>query len=395
MRVPPVFALSAVLLCVACGGDRVRPQAGDAGPGDFIQVREFGWLTSLRQPQPAWHPSSRVLAARGREGLVLYHEGGRSPTVYSYNDKRQPYDPRWINAGELVFGPEPAVRRGADGRLLLPREGLRVTTYSRNGLSEPRDLSEAGYRPRPWGRRGIVASAADNIYIYNSRGRRELFEVGFDPEPDPWGPGLAWRDKPFGRPDYWTEVEGLGNLYIRWGANAVKRLPRAVEPAWCPWGGLVATVIDEPDPPGKIAAEPSAPATPASGSEAVRDAVAARQGGAVLPVDPPDATPPSTDWWTPGTTVVYVPGPDAEPVVIGEGLRNPAPHPTEPVIAAVDRDGAVVLVACGTGERRVNTIDPAGLRPVWSPDGTRLLYEQETDNPVVRYLAVSVFRIVD
>ena len=344
--VPGLFLLLSIVACTQAQ----RPSPGSAGPQDFIPVRNHGWLTGLQEPQADWHPDSRQIVSRARNGLALYREGQQNARVFTYEDGRQPWDPYWLNHREIVFGPRPEVSRDDQSRIVLPRDGLMITTQnSDRSLGEPRPLSDIGYRPRPWPGQGILASAGDAIHLFSPRGQRRLYEAGFDPQPDPLGPALAWRDTPATGADFWTGIEGHGSYLVRWGPGQVSQVSGGMEAAWAPWGGIFITVIP-----------------------AEADKAAWRQGP---------------------TSLVYLSGPDAVPQQIAEDVHSPHVHPSQPVVAVVSRDGRVLIIGMD-GSQGPRGVSDAGTRPRWSPDGTRLLYEEDTDNPLIRWLGVQVFRII-
>jgi hypothetical protein len=125
-------------------------------------------------------------------------------------------------------------------------------------------------------------------------------------------------------------------------------VPNAVEARWTPSGGVLCTVMRAEPVPGQ-------------------------------------------PWWSGGTDVFFVANAKAVPVLVAADARSGAPHPSEPVCAAVGKSGA--LIVCGYDGSFRHQLAPMGEAPSWSHDGRRLMAEEPVEGkPAVRYLHVYVFK---
>ena len=320
------------------GGGRYHQSNLDAGPNDFIRTRSYVWQTPVQPAQPDWHPIDARLIARGDGALLLFDEGDARPVRLRVGKQNELYDPQWVSADGLIYGPQPLLMRDEAGDLVIPSTGVWYVQLGQRSLEEPQILSEYGYSPRVWGDQ-IVIQDSDQLLLADDEDP-ELLDNGFAAVPDR-GERIAFQTRPLLSRDWWTAIEDTGNMVIRWNDDEVDLIPGGIQAAWCPWGGIVVTQID----------------------------------------DLPDL---SQNWWMAGTRLVYISGPGAEPVLIGIGLRDPAPHPHAAVIAAVTQDERLVLA--GVDGSRPRRTEWTGRRPQWHPRGDRLLAEQDgtIDKPGVK-----------
>ncbi|MCS6971332.1 MAG: hypothetical protein RMM29_03030 [Planctomycetota bacterium] len=319
------WAMIAALLLAACSGEprllEPRLQA----------VRTYGWPSTVVDPEPDWSPVDYRLLVRSQGGFALLSEGTRQEQRFAAQDGRESHHPRWLNRQQFVFGPGWWVRRDADGRVLTPSEGITLVTLEDGRPVQRRVLSERGWRPQPWQGLILVEEAQRLLEIDAAGGVREFGE-GFNPVPQPNGPGLFWRDTPAFDPDWWTGRDGVGQGWVRWRPGKVDALGDAVQAAWTHRGGLLITV---------------------------RRARAA----------------PGQPWWAGGTDVYWVAGPGAQPALARAHARDPAAHPTADLMAWTGEDNGVwigTLRPDGWRER----IAEDGYRPRWSHDGRRLCWLQ-------------------
>ena len=92
------------------------------------------------------------------------------------------------------------------------------------------------------------------------------------------------------------------------------------------------------------------------------------------------------------TDVYYLAGPKAAPVLVAADARSPAPHPTQPLIAAVGANGSLIVCGLEGQERRV--LAEQGDHPQWSHDGLRLVAEEPVPGKdQIRYLKVYIFKL--
>jgi hypothetical protein len=175
-----------------------------------------------------------------------------------------------------------------------------------------------------------VAQDGKLIVFIDAQGKVSEFGEGFDPEPQPDGPGLCWRDTPAFDTDFWTGRTDPGVMYVRWARGQTDKLGNATQVAWTRRGEVIATVVEATAPAG-------------------------------------------TPWWSGGTHLVRCAGPGAPVVELRAHARDPAPHPHTDLLAWTDRDGGVwvgTMRRDGWSER----IAESGSRPRWSADGLRLSY---------------------
>ena len=316
-------ALALLVVLAACSGQRepLEPQ--------LKAIRSYGWPASVVDPDPDWNPASHLLVARSMGGFSTFEEGGAGERRFAADDRRESHHPRWLNREQFVFGPGWNARRGADGAVSTPSEGITVVTM-RDGKPESRlPLSDRGYRPQP-SEGVLIAQEGNRILVIDARGRVSEFGEGFDPVPQPDGPGLAWRDRPAFDDDWWTGGNDRGCMLVRWSRGRVDTLGDAVQAAWTRHGGLLAT----------------------------------------MRLAPPAAGQP---WWSGGSEIIHLPGPGAPRTVVRRGARDPAPHPFAELLAWTGDDGGVwigTLRADGWSER----IAVNGSRPRWSHDGLRVCW---------------------
>lgn len=314
--------LAAALLLAGC-------QARPLLESQLKPIRTYGWPASVVDPAPEWNPASHVVLARSIGGFSLFEEGGRGERRFTSDTRSEAHLPRWLNADQFVFGPAYNARRSADGTVSTPSDGLTVVTLV-DGRPQRARLADRGYRPIPAGPGRVIAQEGNRILVIDSRGQVQEFGEGFDPEPQPDGPGLCWRDTPAFEPDWWTGRQPPGAMHVRWERGRVDDLGDAVQAAWSRRGGLLATVRR------------------------------ARAG---------EGQP----WWAGGTDIVRVAGPGARPETVRRDARDPQPHPKADLMAWTGDDGGVWIGTIrpdGWSER----VSEAGSRPRWSHDGLRLCW---------------------
>jgi hypothetical protein len=324
-----IVALAALAACAP------RPLPGSA---QASVIRSYRLPTTVVDPEPAWNPEGDRLVVRSANGFAVLEEGQR-PVYLVAEDRRTTGAPQWLTADRVVFGPGANAVRTPDGRIVPTSEGLTAVTVGPKGVVEKFTLAPAGYRPRV-GPDVVYAQVADQIQVVARGGGTEVFAPGFFAEPQRAGKGVAWQTLPVIEEDWWTGSKGHGALVIRWRPGSVDTLPGLVVPRWTAAGGVVATRLTAPLPAG-----------------------AGR-----------------LDWFLrTGTEVVHVAEPGSAPAVVVPGGHSAAPHPRLPLVAAIDRDGALVLADLPAGTpRRI----AAGARaPLWNRDGTRLLYEEQGADP--------------
>lgn len=317
-----IALLAAVLLLAACAGR--APLESQLKP-----IRTYGWQASVVDPAPEWRPGSQTILVRSLGGFSLLEEGGRGETRYPAENRSESHLPRWLNPDQFVYGPAYNARRGGDGTVTTPSEGLTVVTLG-EGRAERTKLADRGYRPVPAGKGLVLAQEANRILFIDSRGQVEEFGEGFDAEPQYDGPGLCWRDTPAFETDWWTGRPGPGAMHVRWERGRVDDLGDAVQAAWTRHGEVLYTT---------------------------------RRGQ-------PAAGQP---WWAGGTDIMRLSGPGGEPVLVRRGAYDPQPHPVADLLAWSGDDGGVyigTIRADGWSER----VAEAGSRPRWSPDGLRLCW---------------------
>ena len=316
-----------VLAIAACSGGNREPVETR-----LKSIRTYGWPASVVDPAPEWNPSAHVLCARSIGGFSMLEEGGPGEQIFAADDRRECHDPRWLNQTQFVFGPGWNARRAPDGTVTTPTEGLTVVTMAGGKPVSKVQLADRGARPRPAGNALVAAQDGNRIFFVDSVGTISEFGEGFDAEPQPDGPGLAWRDTPAFEPDWWTGRSGPGVMHIRWKPGRVGDLSNGVQVAWTRRGGVLATVLTG------VAAE-------------------------------------GQPWWSGGTSIIHLAGPGFPPVPVRSGARDPAPHPIADLLAWTSDDGAVWIgtIRDGTASWSERVAD-RGSRPRWSHDGLRLCY---------------------
>ena len=320
MRPTPLLALCLVL--AGCG-ERAPAE------GRLMLLRSYGWPADVVEPAPDWNPAKPTLVASSLGGFSLLEEGGRGEQRFAAEDRKETFFPRWLNGTQFVFGPGRNATQTASGTVVHPSDGLTVVPLG-EGKPLRRTLADRGYQPQP-GAEGLVwAQALDQIFSVDSRGAISEFGGGFDPQPQPDGPGLCWHDTPVFTTDWWTGSSGLGSMQVRWQPGQTDVVGGAVQAAWTNRGGVILTVLDA-------------------------------------------AAPAGSPWWAGGTHLVHLPGPGATPQSLRRAARDPQPHPIADLLAWTAEDGGIwigTIRADGWSER----LAPAGRRPRWSPDGLRLCW---------------------
>ncbi len=322
---------------------------------DFQILRTYGWPTTVASPQAIWNPETYQVLARSSGGFVLLDEGSGKQQYFASRGKHETAYPAWVSARQFVFGPKDNVITTADGRVVATSEGLSVVTLlesitGKDVPQAPKSLSTYGYRPRVWGR-NIVAASEDRIYVVDPFGTIAEFGPGFMPEPQRKGEGIAWQDRPVLETDHWIgNATKRGNLIIRWRSGLTTTMPNAVEARWTPTGGVLCTVMRAEPVPGQ-------------------------------------------PWWSGGTDLYFLAHAKAAPVLVAVDARSGAPHPQEPVCAAVGKSGAVVI--CGYDGSFRHQVAALGDAPAWSYDGRRLMVEELVEGHAdTRFLRVYVFKSV-
>lgn len=322
---------------------------------DFQILRSYGWDTTLSDPQATWNPETYQVLARSTGGFVLLDEGSGKQQYFATKTKHETAYPVWISARQFVFGPRDNVITTGDGRVVPTSEGLSVVTLLESITGKdvpmaPKSLTTYGYRPKVWGR-NIVSASEDRLYVVDPFGTIAEFGPGFMPEPQRKGEGITWQDRPVFETDHWTGSETKrGNLLIRWRKGVTTTIPHAVEARWTAAGGVLMTVMR---------------------NEAV----------------------PGQPWWSGGTDIYYIANAKSLPVLVAADARAGAPHPKEPVCAAVGKSGALIL--CGYDGSFRHQLAALGEAPAWSHDGRRLMVEEPVEaHPQARYLHVYVFKTI-
>ena len=330
LRLPALTLLLAAAAVVG-GLTSCQPRT-TVDPDGLSVIRSYHFEGTVSDPQPTWNPVSYLIAARTIDGFALLQEGQGRQERFASEEARQTWYPAWINRDQFVFGPMHNVTAVPDGRVVASTDGLTVVTVEDNGLkcSATRAvLSSLGFRPRPAGER-IFAQAEDKMIIVDSSGKVSDAGEGFFPEPQADGEGVAWQETPLSETDAWTGKSGKGRLFVRWKPGQVSEVPGGCEARWTADGGLVCTV---------------------------------------LRADPPADKP----WWSVGTDVVYLAGPDAAPVVVAKNARGAAPHPKEPMIAVSDAAAGIRIVSLRQPQAAEQLLSAMGSSPAWSHDGLRIL----------------------
>ena len=344
---PRLLAAAAVLTLVA--GCASRPVVR---PDGVTVIRSYRFETTVADPQPAWNPVTYLIVSRHAEGFALYQEGAGRQEFFSADDRRSSYLPQWLNRDQFVFcGPVNATR-DAEGRVLPSTAGLTVVSVKDDGRRcavERHVLADRGFRPRV-AHEEVYAQTGRTMVVVDRYGAVKDAGEGFWAEPQPEGRGVTYQETPVVDPDLWTAKPPRGTLFIRWKPGVVSSVPGATQARWTPTGGVVCTVL---------------------------------RG------DPPADRP----WWTPGTDVVYVAGPEAQPIILARDARDPAPHPNQPLVAVAARDGGVRLVAYDPTVP-ARTLVTQGRSPQWSWDGLRLLAEEpRPSRPDATVLNVQVLKL--
>lgn len=322
-------AVIAALVIAACAGTAQVPRAV---PSDLVEVRLYAFDCPLAEPQPAWAPVGDRIAIRIANGFALLEEGRKRQEVFGASGSKDRQHPCWLDDKHLLLGSSANVIRLADGTMVPPGQGLELIELRDDGDTPRKEIDRWGYRPRVGGERRpvIVTQVEDRVRMVDpDKAKGEDFVDGFFAEPQPDGPGLAWTETPVVEPDHWIGRAGAGALVVRWKSEVVDRIPSALQPRWVPGGrGLVATRLRGP-------------------------------------------APPTGPWWQPGTEVIWIPGPGQAPVVITDDGRDPAPHPTHPLVVVTAKTGLVVCALGGT--QPAQPLKMSGSAPLWNAAGDRLL----------------------
>ncbi len=350
LTVSPLMPLLMPLIAVALAVVGCAPRMVLDPEGVGI-IRTYQFSSTVADPQPAWNPQSDVLVVRSLNGFGLLQEGRGRQEYFDSVESRQTWFPAWINRGQFVFGPQRNVIALGDGRVVASTDGLSLVNVLDNGLKceITRDqLSPIGFGPRPAGE-VVYAQVDDTMIVIDQSAKRSDAGQGFAPEPQVGGPGICWRDVPLGEPDHWQGKGGRGTLFIRWKPGQLTEVPGGCQARWTADGGVVCTVM-----------------------RAV----------------PTDTKP----WWTGGTDVVYLSGPDVSPVVVAKDCRSPAPHPSEPLVAVADGAAGVSLVSLRTPPTAPQLLTAIGGAPLWNHDGSRLLAVDQSQDGQPAVITVYVLK---
>lgn len=319
---PLLTLIAATLLLAGCS-------SRDLLESQLKPIRTYSWQASVVDPAPDWNPASHQILVRSAGGFSLLEEAGRGESRFAVENRRECYLPRWLNAGQFVFGPAYNARRAADGTVSTPSDGLTVVTFT-EGKPVRTTLADRGFRPKPAGGGFVAAQEANRILLIDNRGKVEEFGEGFDIEPQQHGPGLCWRDTPAFEPDWWTGRTEAGRMHVRWQRGLVDDIADAVQAAWTRDGQVLCTIR-------------------------------------------PTAAPNGKPWWSSGSDIVLLPGPGRQPVPARRNAFDPAPHPLADLMAWSGHDGGVWIGTIrpdGWSER----IAVSGSQPRWSNDGLRLCW---------------------
>ncbi len=331
-----VLACGALSLGACLGMDRpvAPPPLAPLDPSALTLIRSYGWSTSVADPQASWAPGDNRVLARASSGCEVFvgNDGDSPSELYHSVERRPSWDPAWVNANQVVFGPRDNVQRLDDGRVVPTVDGL--TLLSLGADPKPMPLTKLGFRPRV-ADNGMYVQSEDRILAIDIAGTVTEFGRGFFAEPQRGGPGIAWQETPVTETDWWTGRAIRSDLDVRWRPGSVDLIHAAVEPRWCADGGILATV---------------------------------------LRADPPANGP----WWKAGTDVVYLAGPGKAPRVVAHDARDASPHPTRALVAVASATGRVLLIA-RDGSKSVDFC--AGCHPRWNFDGTRLLVQDRPSEP--------------
>jgi hypothetical protein len=352
MTTPLALALPATVIVLGllsgCGAPPRQPVATD-----FQVLRSYGWDTTVADPQAVWNPETYQVLARSSGGFVLLEEGSGKQQYFATKTKFDTANPVWLNQRQFVFGPKDNVITTDDGRVVPTSEGLSMVTLLESISGKevplaPKSLTTYGYHPKVWGR-NLVAASENRIYVIDPFASIREFGPGFLPEPQRKGEGIAWLDRPVFETDHWAGGDTRrGNLLVRWRKGATRTIANGVEPRWTADGGVIATIMRAEPVPGQ-------------------------------------------PWWSGGTDIYYYADAKAAPVLVAADARAGAPHPREPVCAAVGRNGT--LLVCGYDGSFRHQLAVLGEAPGWSYDGRRLMVEEPVEaRPQTRYLHVYVFK---
>jgi len=344
MNILPVALAIACVLC-ACSSSSREPLETR-----LKQIRTYGWPATVVDPSPQWNPNSNVLVARSQGGFALLEEGGQGVRQFDAEDRRDSCLPVWLNGDQFVFGPSRNAIPAGDGTISKPSDGLTVATFVGLGKPQRTQLTDRGYRPRRSGDNLIVAQDGNIIIRVDAKGDISEFGEGFDPEPQPNGPGLAWRTTPAFDTDWWTGHTGPGTMFVRWTAGRVDNLGNAMQACWTRRGGVIATVVNLPAADGQ-------------------------------------------PWWSGGTRLVHIARPGAPIETLRRDGRDPAAHPLAEIMAWVDADN-VVWIGTQRLDGWAERISDAGRGPVWSADGKRLCFlELPKDGSQIPTIRVAVLAL--
>ena len=337
-----------------CTLSACAPRVAPVDPKGVSVIRTYSFDTTVADPQPTWNPNSYLIVARSSDGFGLLQEGSGRQEYFTSSEKRETHTPQWLNANQFVYGPKTNVIPLADGRVVGSSDGLTVVDVTDDGVRTKVSrtmLTSHGYRPRVGSGNVVFFQDEDAMRVVDKYGKVLDAGSGFFPEPQPKGEGICWQDQPVIEQDYWSPQPGRGNLIIRWRPGVVTTIPGGIQARWTNDGSVVCTQLQaDPDP--------------------------------------------HRPWWTAGTDVVFVPGPNQVPYVIAKNARDPDPHPSEPLVAVTDGDGGTRIVS-----RRPAPLPPAnrittvGEHPRFSYDGLRLLTEEGSATDTKR-LTIYVLKLV-
>ena len=325
-----LFFTGLTVLAVSACGTKLREAQGIT-PEQVINLRNYKWDLDVAAAEATWHPEKYLILARSAGGVILLREGRGGRRVFTNNDGTEARELQWLDDRHFIFGPDPVLKQAPTGEVLLPNYGLRIGEVDGMELGRTTVLTTSGYRPRIWNDQ-IVMSEGESLYAVTQSGRKNLIDIGFFPEPQRYGPGIAYQVSPVLHQDYWTSHTGVGELVVQWNKEQIDVFAGGVQPSWTRNGGLVYTALLQAPKDYQITSVPR--------------------------------------------NLMYAAGPEQKPILLAVGGHSAAAHPVEALVAFVDSQQRIAVASYdGLGSPKI--IAANGRNPKWSPDGFRLLVEED------------------